>query len=509
VLSATGLAASGFSCSPSAAPVASPKPPAAGAAPAKVAPAPAAALPPLEKVATPAGTFLAPPYLQLGDDPAAPDALTLAWVAPGTQADVSWAVETRPAGSSAAWSRHDNAPEVRPYAPPGGETPAQTLWSVRLSALAPTSAFDYRVLKGGKPVFSARAVARKPAHVPFRMVAFGDCADGEAPQKDVAYRVSLQKPDMVLITGDIVYPHGRASEYAKWFWPVYNAETAGIRTGAPLMRSTLFVGVSGNHDLDYANLSSYPDGLAYFAYWRQPLNGPGLAPGARNTPPVSGPDAAKDVLAKAAGTAYPRGANFSFDYGGAHFTVIDSNYYTDWTDPALLSWLEKDLEAAKDADWRFVSFHVPPFSASKAHQEEQWMRVLCPVFEKYGVDVVWSGHVHNYQRTKPLRFDPVRGLNGDFRDAKGRVEGTFTYDEAYDGKAQTAANGVIYVVTGGGGAPLYKGTVGGSGTLQPFTAKYAEKTHSFSVVDVDRKFLTVRQIDEDGKEIDRWTLAKP
>ena len=105
-------------------------------------------------------------------------------------------------------------------------------------------------------------------------------------------------------------------------------------------------------------------------------------------------------------------ANFSFDYGNAHWTVLDSNPYVDWTDPELRAWVERDLAAAKDATWRFVAFHHPPFNSSRAHFGDQRMRVLVDLFEAGRVDVVWSGHVHNYQRTFPLTFAADRGPDG-------------------------------------------------------------------------------------------------
>jgi hypothetical protein len=108
------------------------------------------------------------------------------------------------------------------------------------------------------------------------------------------------------------------------------------------------------------------------------------------------------------GDTYPRMANFSFDYGNAHWTVLDSNPYVDWTNPELRGWAERDLAAARERTWRFVAFHHPGFNSSKAHLNDQQMRLLADVFEAGGVDVVFSGHVQNYQRTYPLRFTPEK-----------------------------------------------------------------------------------------------------
>ena len=137
------------------------------------------------------------------------------------------------------------------------------------------------------------------------------------------------------------------------------------------------------------------------------------------------------------------------------------------------------------------------------------MRVLCPIFEKHGVDLVVSGHVHNYQRTVPLRFSPVLGLNGNYVDARGQVQGQFSLDPGFDGKTQTLANGVIYLITGAGGASLYdRKQHDRPETMEEFTAKFVSATHSFTVMDVADRRLTVRQIAIDGKELDRFVVEK-
>ena len=113
-----------------------------------------------------------------------------------------------------------------------------------------------------------------------------------------------------------------------------------------------------------------------------------------------------------AGAAYPRMANFSFDYGNSHWTVLDSNPYVDWTNPDLRAWVERDLAAARNHAWRFVAYHHPGFNSSKAHSSDQQMRLLAEVFEAGQVDVVFSGHVHNYQRTFPLQFRAEKDADG-------------------------------------------------------------------------------------------------
>jgi predicted phosphodiesterase len=276
----------------------------------------------------------------------------------------------------------------------------------------------------------------------------------------MAQRAFLEKPDLVIIPGDIVYERGQIGDYREKFWPVYNTdEPSG--TGAPLLRSALVVGVPGNHDTDTRDLDRYPDGLAYYLYWDQPLNGPLAAEGSAFVPPLTASEAHRRAFTEGAGEAYPRMTNFSFDYGNAHWTVIDSNPYVDWTDRSLREWLANDLAAAEGATWRFVAFHHPGFNSAREHYEQQQMRLVAPLLETGKVDVVFSGHVHNYQRSYPLRFAPDKQgtllVGGrDNKTVRGRVvNGRWTLDKSFDGRNDTTPDGVIYVITGAGGQRLY------------------------------------------------------
>jgi len=133
------------------------------------------------------------------------------------------------------------------------------------------------------------------------------------------------------------------------------------------------------------------------------------------------------------------------------------------------------------------------------HNDEQWMRRLSPIFEETGVDVVWSGHVHNYQRTFPLTFAPQK-TSGNV------IGGDFSLDTAWNGASVTKPKGVIYVVTGAGGAALYQMKAGFQ--TQAFTAKYLADTHSLTELSVTKDALSVRQVDENGKQVDSWRVTK-
>lgn len=448
--------------------------------------------------------FLVKPFVQLGDTvrPGLPvNALELVWLTLDDDA-AAWSMEYRP-GEERPWRPADVA-TARRIAVPG--VAPQRVYRAPLWGLVPGSTFSYRVRRAGEVVFSAEGPAPKGADQRYRFVAFGDSAAGTKAQKEIAYQTYRARPDFVMIAGDIVYARGRISEYRQKFWPVYNADQAAADVGAPLLRSTLFVAAPGNHDIATTDLKEYPDGLAYFHYWSQPLNGPRDVADDVLAPDLKGPAANIRAFKVSAGRSYPGMANFSFDYGNAHWTVLDANAHVNWTRPELRSWVERDLEAAKGAAWRFVCFHQPGFNSAKSHFDEQRMRMLSSTFEAGKVDVVFTGHVHNYQRSYPLRFVPAPSAVGRL---KGRIDGRWTLDKAFDGRQNTRPNGVIYLVTGAGGAGLYNPEQQNDpGSWQEFTHKFISTVHSLTVADVDGRTLTVRQVSVSGEELDRFVVTK-
>ncbi|WP_257306898.1 metallophosphoesterase [Geothrix campi] len=429
--------------------------------------------------------FLVKPYLQLGDAPkvAVRERLDLMWHA--EDRDAVWSVEVK---QGRGWTAQAAPSFRRLDAPP---LPGHRIYRAILRNLTPGACVPYRVKRDGAVVFEAEAQARKAGT--HRMIVFGDAADGSKEQASVAKAVAAQKPDAVFITGDLVYGRGRAAEYRQYFFPIYNAEEA------PLLRRVPFLGVPGNHDIPFAK---WTDASAYFAYWSLPLNGPALKAGALNAAPVTG--GIHDAMVAAAGPAFPRMASYSFNYGKVHWTVLDSNVYTDWESPVLKAWLEADLKAAQGAAWRIVALHHPLFQSSRSHLDDQWMRPISPLLEQYGVDLVLAGHVHNYQRTAPLRFKPAKvGPRGK------PVEGTFSVDETFDGRTATRAKGIIYIVTGAGGAELYDPwQTDAKASWQPWTRAFVSDKHSFTVLDVEAKKLKLRQLDAEGRELDAITMTK-
>ncbi|HEV7444983.1 MAG TPA: metallophosphoesterase, partial [Steroidobacteraceae bacterium] len=193
-----------------------------------------------------------------------------------------------------------------------------------------------------------------------------------------------------------------------------------------------------------------------------------------------------------------------------------SNVYLDPTDAGWQGWIAQDLSAT-NAIWKFVVFHHPCFNVGVEHYTEQHMRVLAPIFERHGVDIVLHGHEHNYQRTRPFRFAPAGpGAAAKLNSSNRLVPGSFTIDTEFDGQRSTRPHGVIYLTTGAGGKQLYDPDFTNSPAkwLRPEdnNVKYVDRLvadrHSLSVIDIAGPLLTLRQVDEWGQEIDRVHLSK-
>jgi len=454
------------------------------------------------------GAFVIKPYLQLGSNPAL-DRMEVLWAI--SDADADWQVEYQP-GANQSYHAADR-PTFRSVVVAG--IAPQRIYRVTLTGLEVGGRFGYRVLRGGSPAFESQGKAAKGPDQPYHFVVFGDIAAGSVEQKPMAFRAFASDPDFLMVTGDIVYDRGRASEYRDRYWNVYNnTDVPNPNVGVPMMRSVPFVACPGNHDTATRDLERYPDGLAYFYYWSQPLNGLDQPEGSALTPKLTSNDAHRKAFAAAAGDAYPRMANFSFDYGNAHWLVLDANPYVDWMNKDLQAWVGRDLADHQSATWRFVSFHQPGFNSAREHFEQQQMRTLAPIFEKGKVSIVFNGHVHNYQRSFPIRFQPDKNnvllTTQNPSLPRGRlVNGPWFLDKTFDGVNDTTPEGVIYIITGAGGQDLYNPEQQDQpDTWQRFTDKFVSKVHSLTTVEVEGKTLKVKQLTAEGTELDRFTITQ-
>ena len=119
---------------------------------------------------------------------------------------------------------------------------------------------------------------------------------------------------------------------------------------------------------------------------------------------------------------------YTFRKGNVQFFALDSDYL----DPKQLTWLEVELAGSK-AEWKICYFHHPLYSSGAFHGSSVELRtVLEPLFVKYGVQVVLSGHDHVYERVKPQKgiYYFTEGASGELR--AGNLKKTNLTTAGYD-----------------------------------------------------------------------------
>jgi predicted phosphodiesterase len=175
---------------------------------------------------------------------------------------------------------------------------------------------------------------------------------------------------------------------------------------------------------------------------------------------------------------------YSFKYGNAEFFVLDTNTRRDLTEKGeQYQWLDKAL-AASEAKWKFCYHHHPPYSSDDDDYGNSWkgattsgdtrVRNFVKLYEKHKVDVVFSGHIHLYERTWPIRENKV--------------------DEK---------NGVVYVTSGGGGAPLEN-----FAPTPAFFKQEGRVDYHFCYVTVHQGTFNFKAFDQEGRLFDQFSLKK-
>ena len=120
---------------------------------------------------------------------------------------------------------------------------------------------------------------------------------------------------------------------------------------------------------------------------------------------------------------------YNFKKGSVSFYSLNSNYM----DAKQLKWLDEKL-ASDTSEWKVAFFHHPPYSSGKKHGSSSSLReVVEPLFIKYGVNVVFAGHEHFYERIKPQKgvYYFISGAGGKLRDGDVRAGSPLT-EKAYD-----------------------------------------------------------------------------
>ena len=213
-----------------------------------------------------------------------------------------------------------------------------------------------------------------------RFAAIGDMGTGEAPQYEVAQQMLKARQtfpfDFVIMLGDNIYGGSKPADFDRKFAVPYKPLLdAGVKFYASL----------GNHD--DTNERFY-----------QPFN--------------------------MNGESY-----YTYKKGNVRFFVLNSSYM----DPKQLAWLEAQLTDAGNGGWKICYFHHPLYSSGRFHGPSLDLRKLLePLFIKYGVDVVFSGHDHVYERIRPQQgiYYFMEGASGELRP--GNLAHTAITEKGFD-----------------------------------------------------------------------------
>ncbi|MBZ9577737.1 metallophosphoesterase [Patescibacteria group bacterium] len=240
-------------------------------------------------------------------------------------------------------------------------------------------------------------------------VIYGDSRTGHAAHQKIVNAIAGIKPTVVFHAGDLVEDGADPDQ-----WAIFNAITS------ELTKTAEFYPALGNHE---------GNSQLFFDKFDLPNNEQW----------------------------------YSVEKNDIHFIVLDSNSDNS-KDSEQYKWLESDLRNISDKiKFTIVIFHHPPLSTGPHPEDEKGLRqTIVPLFEQYGVDIVFNGHTHAYEK--------------------------LLYNDIY------------YIITGGGGAPLYD---------QARTSPYSQlfiKVHHFCRLSITDNQLVVDVFDADLNLIDQFKI---
>lgn len=358
-------------------------------------------------------TFVVEPYLQYATE---------------NQITVMWET-SRPATGSVSFGAFGEAAMKR-----SGREEA-LIHEVRIDGLEPETPYHYKVeaTDGAGRTIRSPLLTFQTASRPDSPFSFGVLADMQYNPKvckRLADQLWMNRPNFVILPGDLTEVGSNKSHWTRHFFP-------GMQ---PLASRVPFYPVLGNHEEDHRH---------YYDYMSLP------------SPEYY----------------------YSFRYGNAEFFMIDSNREVG-PGSEQYRWLSDRLRDSA-ATWKFVSYHHPTYSSDEDDYGDLWhgqpstwgdlrMRPLDELYGKFGVDVVWNGHIHSYERTWPLRA----------------------------GKAHPR-EGTIYMITGGAGGGLET-----AGPIKPWFQNTVKHGHHYCIASVNGLVLEFKAYDMEGRLFDSFSIEK-
>ena len=319
----------------------------------------------------------------------------------------------------------------------------------------------------------------------------GDSGDAGINQRNVRDAMLTETggnppaPHLILHMGDIAYNFGTDAEFTTNHFAVYQ----------DILRQTPLWPTIGNHESPSINtdLGTGP----YYEAHVLPRNG------------------------QAGGVASGTEAYYAFDYANVHFIVLDSMDSRRDLGSPMLTWLQNDL-ASTGQEWVIAFWHHPPYSKGSHDSDNavdsggrmiDMRETVLPILEAGGVDLVLTGHSHNYERSYLVDGVYGYGTSPNFVTpsfntllADGRIldagDGNPSGDGAYQKHSGgTSNNGTVYVVAGHGGR-----SVGGTGG-HPVMFKFDQAFGSV-LLDINGSNLLLRNVRAGGAINDTMVMNK-
>jgi len=288
-----------------------------------------------------------------------------------------------------------------------------TAWRTASQRLVAVITFSFVIgARLGPAVADAQTAPPLPSRPDsLKFAVIGDSGSGDSEQYDVGSRMREARAmfpfELVIMLGDNIYGRQGPQDMIDKFERPY---------AALLQAGVMFFASLGNHDSQ--NNRNYPKfnmgGERYYTYARK----------------------------------------------NVRFFVLDTNQL----DPKQMAWLDNALKQSSD-EWKICYFHHPIYSDGGAHGSDVQLRVaLEPLFLKYGVNVVFAGHDHIYERIKPQKGITyfVNGSSGELRrgDTKrsAMTAAYFDQDQAFS-LVEIAGDDMFFEARSRGGRTVDSGVV--------------------------------------------------
>ncbi len=371
-------------------------------------------------------------------------------------------------------------------------TVSSVVHTVQLSGLTPYTKYYYNIGTGTiitqgdtNNYFLTSPLPGTPGKYRFWMV--GDCGNASTNQINCKNAFKTYNANKVvngmLLSGDNAYSSGTDAEYNAEFFGIYQSD---VLKNMPLWSAP------GNHD--YNNGASTATTVTYFSKFMTP------------------------TLGEAGGLASNNPAYYSFDYGNIHFLSLDSYGTTGAsqkmydTTGAQVAWIKQDL-AANNKKWTIAYWHHPPYTMGSHNSDTETDLVaihtkFVRILERYGVDMIVTGHSHDYERSKLMN-----GHYGNEASFNASTHNLSSSSGLYDGTNNSCPYtkdstlnkiGTVYVVSGSAGQ------LGGQQGAFPHNAMhYSNATNGGTfIMDIEDNRLDAKWLCADGVIRDNFTIFK-